>query len=140
MANWQWFGRLHTAVYRATRGRVGGRLVGLEMLLLTTTGRRSGLRRTTPMPVFRDGAHMVIVGSNGGADTDPLWWKNLQQDPRAAIEVRGGHRQRVRARLATPDERARLWPRLTDWNPNYRRYEARTAREIPVVMLEADPA
>ena len=134
MANWQWFGRLHRAAYRATGGRIGGRLVGLDMLLLTTTGRKSGAPRTTPMPFFRDGDRFVIVGSNGGSDRDPLWWKNLLADPRAAIEI-GRERHAVLARLATTEERARLWPLLREWNPNYRRYERRTRREIPVVLL-----
>ena len=138
MANWQWFGRLHRAVYRASGGRVGGRLVGLDMLLLTTTGRKSRAPRTTPMPFFRDGERFVIVGSNGGADHDPLWWRNLQADPRAEIEI-GRERRTVTARLADPAERARLWPLLKDWNPNYRRYEARTRREIPVVLLTPAP-
>lgn len=134
MANWQWFGRLHGAVYRATGGRVGGRLVGLDMLLLTTTGRKSGLPRTTPMPFYREGERLVIVGSNGGADVDPLWWKNLQASPTGEVEI-GRVRLPVRAELASEEERARLWPLLREWNPNYRRYESKTRREIPVVVL-----
>lgn len=134
MASWQWFGRLHRTVYRATGGRVGGRLVGLDMLLLTTTGRRTGHVRTTPMPYYRDGERVVIVGSNGGADVDPAWWKNLQACPEAEVEI-GRERLSVRAALATPEERARLWPALKAWNPNYRRYEKKTPREIPVIVL-----
>lgn len=134
MANWQWFGRLHGAVYRATGGRVGGRLVGLDMLLLTTTGRKSRLPRTTPMPFYREGERLVIVGSNGGADVDPLWWKNLQASPTGEVEI-GRVRLPVRAELASEEERARLWPLLREWNPNYRRYESKTRREIPVVVL-----
>lgn len=137
MANWQWFGRIHRAVYRATGGRIGGNLVGLDMLLLTTTGRKSGLPRTTPMPFYRDGERLVIVGSNGGADTDPLWWKNLQSDPVCEVEI-GRDRRKVRASLASDAERAELWPRLKAWNPNYRRYESKTRRQIPVVLLTPD--
>jgi len=134
MANWQWFGRLHRGVYRATGGRIGGRLVGLDMLLLTTTGRKSGLPRTTPMPFYRDGERLVIVGSNGGADVDPLWWRNLQASPVGEVEI-GRERLTVRAELASTEERARLWPVLSKWNPNYRRYASKTRREIPVVLL-----
>lgn len=143
MGNWQWFGRIHRAVYRATGGRLGGSLIGLDMLLLTTTGRRSGERRTTPMPYFRDGDRYVIVGSNGGADDDPLWWKNLQADPLGEVVI-GRDAQPVRAALADPHERSRLWPQLKTWNPNYRRYESRTKRALPVVILSptaaVDPA
>ncbi len=134
MANWQWFGQLHRAVYRATGGRIGGNLVGLEMLLLTTTGRKSGSPRTTPMPFFRDGEHLVIVGSNGGADVDPLWWKNLQADPVGEVEI-GRDKLSVQASIANAEDRTRLWPQLTTWNPNYRRYESKTRREIPVILL-----
>jgi deazaflavin-dependent oxidoreductase (nitroreductase family) len=134
MASWQWFGQLHRAVYRATGGRIGGRLAGLDMLLLTTTGRRTGQARTTPMPFYREGERLVIVGSNGGADVDPAWWKNLQACPEAEVEI-GRERLAVRAALATPEERARLWPALQAWNPNYRRYEKKTSRIIPVVVL-----
>jgi deazaflavin-dependent oxidoreductase (nitroreductase family) len=134
MAGWQWFGRLHARVFRATGGRIGGRLVGLDVLLLTTTGRRSGLARTTPMPYFRDGERLVIVGSNGGADTDPAWWLNLQSHPDAEVVI-GRDRLAVRAALASPEDRARLWPALKRWNPNYARYEKKTPREIPVVLL-----
>jgi deazaflavin-dependent oxidoreductase (nitroreductase family) len=137
VANWQWFGRIHRAVYRATGGRIGGNLIGLDMLLLTTTGRKSGLPRTTPMPFFRDGARLVIVGSNGGADGDPLWWKNLQSDPVGEVEI-GRDRLKVRAALASDEERAQLWPRLKAWNPNYRRYESKTRRQIPVVVLSPE--
>ena len=104
------------------------------MLLLTTTGRKSGLPRTTPMPFHRDGERLVIVGSNGGADVDPLWWKNLEASPIGEVEI-GRERLSVRAALASAEERERLWPVLTEWNPNYRRYESKTRREIPVVLL-----
>lgn len=139
MANWQWFGSIHRAVYRATGGRIGGSLVGLDMLLITTTGRRSGEPRTTPMPFYRDEGRLVIVASNGGAEVDPAWWKNLQAEPTAEVEI-GRDRCAVRAALATPGERERLWPLLKAWNPNYRRYESRTQREIPVVILTPTPA
>jgi deazaflavin-dependent oxidoreductase (nitroreductase family) len=125
----------HTAVYRATRGWIGGRAWNLRMLLLTTRGRKSGLERTAPLVYFEDGERLVLVASNGGQARDPQWWTNLQTDPHARVEV-GGERRRVRARLARPDERARLWPRVKRENPFYARYEKTTSREIPVVLLE----
>ena len=134
MASWRWFGNLHRALYRATSGRMGGKLIGLDMLLLTTTGRRTGLRRTVPMPYLKEGLHWVIVGSNNGGPTDPAWWFNLQAHPVAKIQIRDEH-LKVCARLASPQERARLWPLLTEYNPNYLRYEKKTPREFPVVLL-----
>ena len=88
------------------------------------------------MPFYRDGDDLVIVGSNGGSDRDPLWWKNLQAHPRAEVEV-GAEHLTVTAALASPEHRARLWLLLKAWNPNYGRYESRTEREIPVVVLTA---
>jgi deazaflavin-dependent oxidoreductase (nitroreductase family) len=135
MASWQWFGTLHRKAFELTGGRIGARLLWLDVLLLTTTGRRSGLRRTTPMPYWPDGERFVLVGSNGGEPRDPAWWLNLQADPHAEVQVREG-RFAVVARLAGGEERARLWPQLKAWNRIYVRYEEKTDREIPVVVLE----
>jgi deazaflavin-dependent oxidoreductase (nitroreductase family) len=138
LANWQWFGRIHTRIYRATAGRIGRNLVGLDMLLLTTTGRKTGLPRTAPMPYFRDGDAWVIVGSNGGAATNPAWMANLATANQAEIQV-GGETWTVTSRVASAEERTRLWPELKKWNKNYQRYEKKTDREIPVVFLETSP-
>jgi deazaflavin-dependent oxidoreductase (nitroreductase family) len=135
MGSWQWFGNMHRAAYRATGGRIGHNLAGLPMLLLTTTGRRSGEPRTTPLTYMDDGDHWVIVGSNNGGPSDPAWWFNLQSEPNANIQVRG-NTHRVRAHLATGEERAGLWPTLKNHNPAYARYEKKAPREIPVVVLE----
>ena len=134
MAGWQWFGRLHTSAYRATRGILGGNLVGLPMLLLTTKGRRSGEPRTSPLPYFAEDDRWVVVGSNNGGPRDPLWWLNLRADDRAEIQVMRD-RIEVRGGLATPEERARLWPLLIEFNPRYPTYQVKTTREIPVVIL-----
>ena len=131
---WAWFGDIHRAVYRATGGRIGGHMAGLAMLLLATRGRRSGELRTVPMPFFRDGDDFVIVGSNNGAPRDPAWWFNLRAKPEAEIQVMREHIP-VRARLATTEERARLWPLLTAYNSAYLGYEKKTSRLIPVVIL-----
>lgn len=125
----------HTALYRLTGGRIGGKMGGLRILLLTTTGRRSGQPRTVPLVFFEDGERLVVIGSKGGTPTDPLWWENLKKSPEAEVQV-GGERRRMRARLASAEERARLWPRVKRENPTYAEYEKRTTREIPVVLLQ----
>jgi deazaflavin-dependent oxidoreductase (nitroreductase family) len=132
--NWSWVGHTHRAIYRATGGRLGSRLPGLDVLLLTTRGRKTGLERTLPMPYFRDGNDYILVGSNGGLPRDPAWWFNLQAEPNASVLIRR-EVVAVHARLASPEERERLWPRLTRENPNYARYARKTSREIPVIVL-----
>jgi deazaflavin-dependent oxidoreductase (nitroreductase family) len=126
---------LHVALFRASGGRIGGRLRGnLPVLLLTTTGRKSGKQRTTPLLYVRDGEQYVIVASVGGAPKHPSWYLNLQNNPAAAIQI-GARRIAVGARTATPDERTRLWSLATAMYPGYDAYQAKTSREIPVVVL-----
>ena len=81
--------RTHGGVYRASRGRLLGRLAGMPVLLLTTTGRESGKSRTATLTYFRDGADLVVIGSFGGSDLPPAWWLNLQRDPRARVQIGG---------------------------------------------------
>ena len=126
---------LHRLVYRTTGGRIGGTALDLSILLLTTTGRKTGRPRTRPLCFLPDGDTLVVVASNGGKDWFPDWWLNLVADPHATVEV-GRDRRPVVARRATPDEHARLWPALTAVAPGYLRYRARTEREIPLVLLE----
>jgi deazaflavin-dependent oxidoreductase (nitroreductase family) len=124
----------HAALYALSDGRIGGRMGTLRILLLTSTGRRSGRARTVPLVFFEDGERLVVIASKGGAPRDPLWWENLQKRPEAVVQI-GGEKRNMRARLASPEERARLWPRIKQENPAYAEYEKRTAREIPVVLL-----
>lgn len=126
--------RFHTRLYRATRGRVGGTLAGGPVVLLTTNGRKTGKERTVPLLYLPDGDDLVIVGSNGGTSTHPAWWLNLRANPVARVEV-GDRRLRVRAREASLEERARLWPRLVEMYGGYEGYQEKTDREIPVVIL-----
>ena len=126
--------RLHSYVYRATGGRVGGRLLGSPVLLLTTTGRKSGRPRTIPLLYLPDGENLVVVASNGGTAGDPAWWLNLEDDPEATVEV-GGRKLRVRAEEAEGEERRRLWGRLVRMYGAYGQYQERTDRRIPVVLL-----
>jgi len=132
--NWSVVTRLHRALYRKTGGRIGARLAGMDMLLLTTTGRKSGAPRTLPLACFRDGEQLVIAGTNNGQDHHPAWWLNLEANPQAEVQL-GADTFRARAERATGAERERLWPWLKQQNPAYQRYEKRTTREIPVVVL-----
>ena len=131
---WKRTGQLHTWLYRATGGRVGHAAGNITNLLLTTKGRRSGAERTVPLAYLPDGDTFVIVASNGGADRHPQWFLNLQANPRARVQVARDMHDVV-AHQASAEERARLWPKLKEWNPFYARYELITAREIPVVVL-----
>ena len=134
MGRWDWVGRVHEAVYRRTGGRVGASLAGKPMLLLTTTGRRSGLPRTTPLLYYLDGDDPVIVASNGGQARDPAWCLNLRADPKARVQI-GSDVFDALGEIVSDAERARLWPLLLAYNQPYRAYEKRTSREIPVVKL-----
>lgn len=125
----------HKTLYALSAGRIGGRMGAQRILLLTTTGRRSGAQRTVPLVFFEDGERLVLVASNGGAPSDPLWWQNLKKNPEALVQV-GAEKRRMRARLASTEERARLWPRVKQENPAYADYEGKTTREIPVVLLQ----
>ncbi len=131
----KWAAKLHASVFRATGGRIGGRMVGSPVLLLVTTGRKSDQRRITVLLYLEDGGRYVIVASNGGTAKHPVWWLNLQADPEATVEV-GGRKTRVRATEARGEEKARLWERLVRMYPSYGAYQKRTDREIPVVVLE----
>jgi len=130
----KWAAKIHASVFRATGGRIGGRMVGSPVLLLVTTGRKSGLQRTTVLLYLEDGGRHVIVASNGGTKDHPVWWLNLKANPEATVEV-VGRRVRVRAEEAGPEEKARLWPRLVEMYPGYESYQRTTDREIPVVVL-----
>jgi F420H(2)-dependent quinone reductase len=130
----KWVTKLHVAAYRATEGKIGGRLMNSPILLLLTTGRKSGKERTTPLLYLRDGVNYIMVASNGGTAGDPAWWLNLQRDPEAIVEV-GGSRLCVRAEEVKGEQKRRLWRRLVEMYPLYERYQRRTDREIPVISL-----
>ncbi len=125
---------LHSTVFRRTNGRFGATLAGGPVLLLITTGRKTGQRRTTPLLYLRDGNDYVIVASNGGTPKDPVWWLNLEANPESEIEV-GERTIRVRAERASVEEKARLWPSLVEMYSGYSDYQRKTDRDIPVIIL-----
>lgn len=130
--------KLHAAIFRATGGRMGGTIPGSgPVLLLTTTGRKTGKERTVPLLYLPDGEDLVIVASNGGTATHPTWWLNLRANPVATVEVRD-KLLRVRAREADAGEKERLWPLLVEMYGGYEGYQEKTDREIPVVILHPD--
>jgi len=126
----------HKAVFRASNGRLANRGNGMPVLQLTTTGRKSGKRRTTMLtsPV-QDGDRMVIVASNGGDDRHTSWFLNLREDPKVEVTMDGRTRP-MRARVASPEEKAELWPRVVAAHGGYAQYQTRTDRDIPLVILE----
>jgi deazaflavin-dependent oxidoreductase (nitroreductase family) len=128
------FGPEHVRVYRETNGERGYHWRGTTILLLTTKGRRSGEPRTMPLIHRTDGDRWVVVASKGGSPEHPLWYQNLQADPDAEIQVKGEVIP-VHAEDAKGEERERLWSLMTEVWPPYDEYQARTDREIPVVIL-----
>jgi deazaflavin-dependent oxidoreductase (nitroreductase family) len=126
----------HTAAYRATRGWFGHNWPGApSMLLLDHVGARSGKRRTSPLGYFKDGDAFVVIASKGGNPRNPAWFHNLVANPDTTIQA-GNRKLAVHARVATPEERERLWPRAVEAYGGYAGYQKRTSREIPLVMLE----
>jgi deazaflavin-dependent oxidoreductase (nitroreductase family) len=125
---------LHVFFYRLTRGRFGGQVGSLRVLLLTTTGAKTGKTHTTALSFFEDDGAYVIVGSNAGFATHPAWFHNLKRNPRAMIEI-NDKQLPVEAAIAGPDKRRELWARLIELAPGYQAYANRTRREIPIVLL-----
>jgi deazaflavin-dependent oxidoreductase (nitroreductase family) len=127
-------GEDHIRAYRETDGEVGYLWNGVPTLLLTTTGRKSGESRTSPLICAADGDDHLVIASYGGAPQHPAWYLNLLADPRAEVQVKAD-RFAVTARTASADEKPRLWAIMTDQWPNYDVYQTRTDREIPLVIL-----
>ena len=129
------FWRLHLKLYRWSGGRIGRTMLGLPILLLTTTGRKSGLTRTNALMYITSGQNFVVFASNLGEPRHPAWWHNLRADPNTYIEI-GRSRIPVRAREAEGEEREALWRAATEKVAEYDSYQGRTSRRIPVVVLE----
>ena len=134
--------RMHRRMYRLTGGRVGGKLDSASgvrpILLLDTTGRKTGRRRSTPLVYLRDGESWVVAGSNAGRDTDPAWVWNLRADPRATITV-GREVVDVEATELDQAEAEAMWPALNAMNAQYEEYQKLTERTVPVLRLRRRP-
>jgi len=136
--DWRCFGRFHARLYQWLGGRfvdsVGG---GRKVLLITTTGRKTGLRRTTPLVYMPHDGAAIVYASNGGKETPPAGWLNLQADPRARIQI-GNELRAVRARALQGAEYDEVWPKARAYNDHWRGYEEKVERFIPLIALEPE--
>jgi F420H(2)-dependent quinone reductase len=128
-------GSLHAWVYQKSEGRIGSQFTGgAPVMLLTTRGRKTGKSRTSPLLYMRDGDRIITVASKGGSPNHPAWYLNLQQTTEVVVQI-GNERIAMHAVTATPAQKAKYWPRLIAVYPPYQSYQARTDRDIPVVIL-----
>jgi F420H(2)-dependent quinone reductase len=142
----KYMAKAQVRAFRSTNGRIGSKWrVGagfrkpVPTLLLEHVGRTSGSRYTTPLLYLEDGPNLVIVASQGGLPKNPQWFANLLARPQAVVRLRRTGARPVRARVAGPEERAALWPRLVELYADFAKYATWTDREIPVLVLEPDP-
>lgn len=129
------FGQEHIDRYRQTDGAEGHDWQGTTALLLTTVGRKSGKKRTSPLIYQKHGDAYIVVASKGGAEESPLWYHNLAENPEVEVQVLGD-KFTARARTASPEEKPALWAVMAKTWPAYDDYQRKTDREIPVVILE----
>lgn len=125
---------IHATIFRLTGGRVGASIGGMRMLILTTTGRRSGKAHDVLLGYLIDGDSYVVIASYGGSARNPDWYLNLVSEPRTFVQVKG-HRIAVTAQMADAVDRERLWAQLVAKAPIYQKYQDRTNRQIPMVLL-----
>ena len=127
---------LHKTILKLSAGRLGWNGAGMPVLELTTVGRKSGQKRTVMLTSpLQEGDTIVIVASRGGDPTHPAWFLNLRDNPDVEVVYKGKAKQKMTARVASPDERARMWPQITSQFKNYAGYQTKTTREIPLVLL-----
>nr|WP_271210564.1 nitroreductase family deazaflavin-dependent oxidoreductase [Rhodococcus wratislaviensis]GLK35945.1 hypothetical protein GCM10017611_28020 [Rhodococcus wratislaviensis] len=136
----KWMSKINVVLYRRTGGRLGSKWRvgsafprGLPVCLLTTTGRKSGEARISPLLFLEDGDRIILVASQGGLPKHPMWYLNLRANPEVTVQVKSRVRP-MTAHVADPEERARLWPRLVAMYPDFDNYQAWTDRTIPVVV------
>ncbi len=127
-------GTIHRALYRASGGKWGRTFFGSPILLLTTTGRKTGRSRTWPLTYLPDGDRLIVIASNGGQPNHPAWYLNLRENPHVSVQL-GDRARAMIAQTTEGDERARLWSRVVQEYPAYEGYQRKTDREIPVVIL-----
>jgi deazaflavin-dependent oxidoreductase (nitroreductase family) len=128
------FANIHQSLYRLTGGAIGGRISGNRMLLLTTTGRKTGQQRTTPLGYFSDGDNLVVIAGAGGSPKHPFWWHNLRTNPEARVQV-GRRVLKVRAAAATPEESQRILRQNPEQSVVYKAMQRAVTRPIPIVIL-----
>ena len=126
--------RIHVFLYQLTGGKIGSDMRGFKVLLLTTTGRKSGKKRTTPLAYFEYDGGYTVTASNGGLPNNPAWFYNLRSNPQAAIQVKDAKMAAV-AKQAEGDLRSQLWNQLVEQSPVFADYEKSTTREIPMLIL-----
>ena len=131
---WKLGSGAHAGVYRATGGKLFGRMGKSPILLLNTVGRKSGKKRTSPLLYVMDGEDFVIVASKGGASAHPAWYLNLMANPEATVEI-GDREVQVEAEEADPEDKTRLWQKMVEMYPAYDAYQEKTEREIPLLVL-----
>ena len=131
---WKLGSGAHAGVYRATGGKLFGRMGKSPILLLNTVGRKSGKKRTSPLLYAMDGEDFVIIASKGGASAHPAWYLNLMANPEATVEI-GDREVQVEAEEADPEKKARLWQKMVEMYPAYNAYQEKTEREIPLLVL-----
>jgi len=131
----KWMARANTWIYKRSNGKRGGTFLNGPVALLTTTGRKTGEPRVSPLIYLRDGDRVIVVASRGGSDKHPMWYLNLKANPKVSVQIKDEVLQ-LRARDATADERAEYWPKLLAVYPAYDDYQAWTDRVIPVVICE----
>lgn len=136
---WAWFFKLHGALFRLSRGVLGRQVYGVPVLMLTHRGARTGKLRRTPLYFCEDGSNLAVIASKVGEPENPVWFRNLMAHPIVEVQV-GRDRRPVQARLADEAERTRIWARMVALYPQYEAYQRRTARRIPVVILEPGAA
>ncbi len=128
--------KLHEGLFDVTKGRLGGRAGGMPVVKLTTTGRKSGKKRNTMLTSpLQDGDNVVLIASYGGDDRHPAWYLNLRDTPDVEATMTGSTRP-MRARTASEEEKADMWPKITSMYKGYAGYQEKTDRDIPVVILE----
>jgi len=125
---------IFVVLYQLTSGKFGGNVQRLRVLLLTTTGRKTGKKRTTPLGYFEHDGGYVIIASNAGFDTHPAWFHNLSSNPQVTLQVQDRQLAAI-AEPADPELRKQLWAKLVELAPGYKAYQKRTTREIPLVIL-----
>ena len=132
----KWMSRANTWIYKKTDGKLGGKfLQGAPVALLTTTGRKTGEPRVSPLLFLREGNRIVLIASQGGAATNPMWYLNLKADPKVSVQIKD-EVLHLTARDATEDERTQYWPKMTQMYSSFDDYQSWTDRVIPVVICD----